>query len=118
MLDALHRDGKWILYQDAGQEFRRTIEEVEELISKDGYFYVAQDGWETKLMCCGRIGELTVDSMQSFTTNSNIPGLYSQLGVSKGDYENKTMCAGYYRHSISVISMKEEFKDIYLEVMR
>lgn len=57
MLDALTKDEK-ILYQDAGQEFRRPIDEVLRLIDTDGHFYVAQDGFETKLQCCGRIGEL------------------------------------------------------------
>ncbi len=67
MFDALTRDGKWILYQDAGQEFRRTIGEVEELIKKDGYFYVAQDGWETALKCCGKIGELTHPGLHNYS---------------------------------------------------
>jgi len=80
--DALYKDGYWILYQDAGQEFRKTIREVEKLIERDGYMFVAQDGWETQLKCCGRIGELTV------------PALYEILGVRKEDYENKNMCAG------------------------
>jgi hypothetical protein len=65
MLEALQKDGKWILYQDAGQEFRRPIEEVEDIIKTNGYFYVAQDGWETQLKCCGRIGELTVPGLAS-----------------------------------------------------
>lgn len=55
---SLWTDRGAILYQDAGQEFRQPIGEVEKLIFDNGYFFVVQEGLTTKSKCCGNIGEL------------------------------------------------------------
>lgn len=81
MLDALAKDAK-ILYQDAGQEFRRPIDEVLRLIARDGHFFVAQDGWHTKLQCCGRLLELCHQ------------GTLDYLGRDRAALDAATMCAG------------------------
>jgi hypothetical protein len=60
MLDALRRYyPRAILYQDAGQELRQRIDAVRELVARDGHMFVAQDGPNTQLRCCGTIRELT-----------------------------------------------------------
>lgn len=81
MLDALEKNDK-IFYEDAGQEFRRPIDEVLALILRDGHFFVAQDGWETKLQCCGRITELCHQ------------GTFDYLGLNPRDFDKGMMCAG------------------------
>ena len=48
-------------YLDAGEEIRRPIDEVIDIIYEHGYFYVVQEGLHTKNQCCGQIGELCVD---------------------------------------------------------
>jgi hypothetical protein len=83
MRDALRRfAGTAILYQDAGQELRRPIDEVRALLERDGHFFVAQDGASTQLRCCGRIGELTHS------------GTLDALGANDESTRSATMCAG------------------------
>ena len=48
-------------YLDAGEEIRRPIDEVIDIIYEHGYFYVVQEGLHTQNQCCGQIGELCVD---------------------------------------------------------
>lgn len=60
MRDALRRfHPRAILYQDAGQELRQPLHAVRAVIERDGHLFVAQDGAQTQLRCCGRIRELT-----------------------------------------------------------
>ena len=81
MLDALERDAK-ILYEDAGQEFRRPIDDVLRLIERDGHFFVAQDGFATKLQCCGALLELCHADTLAY------------LGRDRNKLVDATMCAG------------------------
>lgn len=81
MRDALRRYGA-ILYQDAGQELRRSIDEVRALLARDGHFFVAQDGAATQLRCCGRVGELTH------------AGTLAALAADEPAVRDALMCAG------------------------
>jgi len=63
-LEAMERgdygpDRRYMVYLDAGEELRAPLDLVLSLLYAQGYFYVVQDGRQTSLKCCGRIGELT-----------------------------------------------------------
>ena len=63
-------------------EIRRYPQPVFDLIDKNGYFYVVQEGLHTNMMCCGTVGELTVQQT------------LDQLHVPRGEVGDKRMCAG------------------------
>lgn len=83
MRDALRRyHPSAILYQDAGQELRQPLDAVRATIERDGHLFVAQDGAQTQLRCCGRIRELTHE------------GTLVALGVAESLPADAMMCAG------------------------
>jgi hypothetical protein len=83
MRDALRRyHPHAILYQDAGQELRQPLHAVRAAIERDGHLFVAQDGAQTQLRCCGRIRELTHAAT------------LAALGVADSLPADAMMCAG------------------------
>ncbi|KAH3767809.1 hypothetical protein Pelo_333 [Pelomyxa schiedti] len=84
MLDAMSRPGfgGLMLYQDAGQEIRSPLAEIEAMLRRDGYFFVVQEGLKTKAKCCGTIGELCHTGTSDY------------LGIDRSSFEDAVMCAG------------------------
>ncbi len=42
-----------VLYMDAGQELRWSLDEIERRLRFAGNFHVAQEGWTSNYTCCG-----------------------------------------------------------------